>query len=152
MKNFQLCQKVRQFYLYSFILLLVSLTVTTASADSNVTLNQPVSLNGTFFTGGWGSGQVVPPATIVDNYFYPVSTQWDQGAVWWDASYGPQFIEIDLGGIRMINRFIVQADDNDTYRISYYDLTNSIWKPAWDIPAPVVGACKPVPIRWALPL
>jgi hypothetical protein len=32
--------------------------------------------------------------------------------------------------------FVVQADDNDQYRISYYDLANNIWAAAWDMPAP----------------
>jgi hypothetical protein len=32
--------------------------------------------------------------------------------------------------------FIVQADDNDQYRVSYYDLANNAWAAAWDIPAP----------------
>jgi hypothetical protein len=105
-------------------------------SDINVSLNKQVTLNGIFFTGGWGTGQIVSPSTIVDDYFFPASTQWDQGAVWWDANYGPQSIDIDLGGLVMIERFIVQADDNDSYRISYYDLQNNLWSIAWDIPAP----------------
>jgi hypothetical protein len=125
--------------LFKSVLLLGLVFVTTPAivfSDTNVALNKQITLNGIFFTGGWGNGQVVSPATIVDDYFFPASTQWDQGAVWWDASYGPQSIDIALGGFLAINSFIVQADDNDQYRISYYDLTNNLWSTAWDIPAP----------------
>ena len=54
MKNLRLgrrsphSKKVRQLFLSFFFLALVSLVATTASADPNVTLNKPVTLNGLF--------------------------------------------------------------------------------------------------------
>lgn len=52
--------------------------VSVAAPTTNVALNANVTLNGSFFTGGWG-GLVVNPNTIVDGVFVPRGTQWDQG-------------------------------------------------------------------------
>lgn len=103
-----------------------------AGADSNVALGKAVTLNGTFFTGGWGGGLTVGKETVVDGVFFPRATRWDQGAVWWDENYGKATIEIDLGGLYNINSLIVQADDNDTYRVSYWAFGS--WQTAWDVP------------------
>jgi hypothetical protein len=103
-----------------------------AGADSNVTLGKTVTLDGTFFTGGWGSSTTAAPETLVDGIFFPRSMQWDLGPVWWDETYGKATIEIDLGGLYSINSMIIQADDNDGYRVSYWD---SGWQTVWEIPA-----------------
>lgn len=114
-------------------LLTISLILPGVSrADTNLALNKAVSLDGTFFFGGWGGGAVVSPATLVDGVFLPRATQWDQGAVWWDSSFGPQAIIIDLDKPVTVTGLIVQADDNDSYRVSYWD---SGWHVAWEIPA-----------------
>lgn len=105
-----------------------------AWSDTNIALNKSVTLNGTFFVGGWGGGATVDKGTVVDGIFFPERTEWDQGAVWWDNNFfGGQNIEIDLGGSFRINSFIVQADNNDTYRVSYLD--SGVWKSAWEVPA-----------------
>jgi len=77
----------------------------------------------------------VSPQTIVDGTFLPQSTQWDQGAVWWDSQDGAanDTIEIDLGGWFEIESLIVQADDNDAYQLAYWD--GGAWQLAWDVPA-----------------
>ena len=73
--------------------------------------------------------------TIVDGLFLPQSQQWDQRAVWWDShDVAGQYITIDLGAIFSIESFVVQADDNDAYILSYWDLTTSSWELAWDVP------------------
>jgi len=106
-----------------------------AAASSNVALNKDVTLVGSFFTGGWGGGTVVSEDTVVDGTFLPRGNQWDQGPVWWDSNDGGQrSIEIDLGGDYVIDSFIVQADDNDAYKLYYWDETTNGWVLAWDIP------------------
>ena len=108
-----------------------------AVSDSNVALNQPVTLNGEFFTGGWVGGYPVDKATVVDGIFLPRSQEWDMGAVWWNTAYGGggQNIVIDLQGNFSIESFIVQADDNDSYNVSYWDLNSNAWVLAYLLPA-----------------
>lgn len=110
--------------------------VSFAGPTTNVALNTTVTLNGgSFFTGGWGAGLVASPNTIVDGVFFPRSTQWDQGPVWWDSTDGAaRWIHIDLGNKFMIESFIVQADDNDAYELYYWDYGTSAWNLAWDVP------------------
>jgi len=114
---------------------MVLLTGGLAVNAQNLALNKPVTLNGSFFTGGWGSGLTVLANTVTDGTFLPRSTQWDQGAVWWDTgnATAPQNMVIDLGGPVTINSLIVQGDDNDGYLVEYYD--GSSWQTAWDVPA-----------------
>lgn len=107
-----------------------------ASSAYNVALNKPVYLDGSFFTGGWGGGLTVDEQTITDGVFLPRGQQWDQGAVWWDSTTaGGQCIFIDLDGVYEISSFIVQADDNDAYRLFYRDLATNSWQLAWDVPS-----------------
>ncbi len=112
-----------------------------ASAGENVALNANVTLHGSFFTGGWGGGQVVSASTLVDGIFLPEGRQWDQGPVWWDEhDYLQRSIEIDLGGLCRIDGLIVQADDNDSYYVNYWDASASNWQLAWWVPtSPAYG-------------
>jgi len=118
------------------LLLVVGLLPPLASADTNVALGKSVSLNGTFFTdaGGWGAGVVSPPGRIVNGVFAPEMYVWNMDGVWWNGSlYPSNNIVIDLGGTYTINSFIVQADDNDTFRVSYFGL-DSNWHDAYNVP------------------
>lgn len=106
-----------------------------AGHNYNVALGKPVTLVGdAFFTGGWGAGLVVLGSTVTDGVFLPRSTQWDQGAVWWDKTDGRQgAILIDLGSNCRITDVTIQADDNDAYVVRYLD-RNGVWKVLWDVP------------------
>lgn len=109
--------------------------VSVAGPTTNVALNATVTLNGSFFTNGWGGGLVVLPSTIVDGVFVPRGTQWDQGPVWWDSNDGAaRGITINLGNTFKIESFIVQADDNDAYELYYWDIANNAWQMAWNVP------------------
>jgi hypothetical protein len=86
----------------------------------------------------WGMGLIVSPDSLVDGGFFDRSRQWDEGAVWW--AEGPEggamdrWIEIDLRGAYTIDSAIVQADDNDSYLLSYRDLETGAWEELWTIP------------------
>ena len=123
--------------------------ISVAGPVTNVALNADVTLNGSFFTGGFEpGGLVVDKATIVDGIFLPRSTKWDQGAVWWDSRDGTErYITIDLGGVFEIESLIVQADDNDAYELYYWDIPNSAWQLAWDVPNYDI---VPDPANWGM--
>lgn len=57
-------------------------------------------------------------------------------SVWWDQdpsiNSAPPTIEIQLDGPVTFNQFIVQADDNDSYLLEYWDGSN--WATAWAVP------------------
>jgi hypothetical protein len=126
------------------LLLALTLSAGVSHASAvNVALGKDVTLlaggGASFFTGGWGAGQTVPGSTVTDGLFLPRSSQWDQGAVWWDATnaqQGQQGILINLGGTFTLESLIVQADDNDGYLLYYgsggLDAAGTL---LWDIPA-----------------
>lgn len=102
-------------------------------AGANIALDASVSLQGASFFGG--AGTLVDPQTIVDGVFLPRSTQWQTGTVWWNSTDGAaRWIEIDLGAEYTIDSFIVQADDNDAYKLYYWDSGIDDWELVWDIP------------------
>jgi len=106
------------------ILVLLLLAPTIALGDTNVALNETVSLFGTFYGAA--------AATVVDGIFMPDQTPWQTGSVWWNGE--DPYIVILLGGSCQINRLIVQADNNDTYLVSYLDSGTNSWQPAWTVP------------------
>lgn len=75
--------------------------------------------------------------SVVDNTFLPTSTAWNSGTLWWDqdASVNSSLVtfEIDFSSAQTLNRFIVQADDNDTYQLDFWN--GSSWESAWSIAA-----------------
>jgi len=123
-----------------FLTIIITLIMSASLAMSDVTnvaLNKSVTLaGGNFFENGWGGTTVVSPDTVVDGLFLPRSTQWDQGAVWWDSNDGAQrSVMINLLGTFSIESFIVQADDNDAYKLYYWNLNSSEWLLAYLVPA-----------------
>jgi len=83
----------------------------------------------------WGCGFVVEPESLIDGLFFPRSQYWDEGAVWWDSGDGGErWIELDLGDVFTIDAAVVQADDNDSYLLSYRDLETGEWVTMWSIP------------------
>ena len=62
--------------------------------------------------------------TVVDDVFLAEGTQWNLGTWWWDqdptvnGTYSvPMGLRIDLINTTTFDRFVVQADDNDTYQL-----------------------------------
>lgn len=134
-------------------------TRTAATLLVAAALASPVAASANVIPGNWsllqsyGSygtlrpGSVWAPApalasqsSVVDGVFLPASTQWNLGTWWWDqdpAANGPtpepMGIRIDLNASFTVNRFVVQADDNDTYQLDYWN--GAAWQSAWAIPA-----------------
>lgn len=101
-------------------------------------------------TGNYGQlrpGSIWAPApplasqgTVVDGTLLAEGSQWNIGTWWWDqdpavnGTYSvPMGMRIDLNATYTIDRFVVQADNNDTYQLDYWD--GSAWQSAFSIAA-----------------
>jgi hypothetical protein len=94
-------------------------------AYTNVALDAPVSL-----VAGSASGAAL--STLTDGVFRPRGTQWQSGTVWWNGT--TTTFEIELGRVWNIVGAIVQADDNDAYRLLYRDMDTGLFEVLWDVP------------------
>jgi hypothetical protein len=90
-------------------------------------------LRSTDWVAGSSPSSSVAP---VDGVFQPESQQWNNGSFWWDqdpsVNPSPVTWEVLLGGTYTVNRFQVQADDNDSYLLEYWNGTS--WLTAYAIP------------------
>jgi len=86
----------------------------------NVLLGRPASLDGVFFTDGWPSATTPanPTSLATDGDFFSVSHEWDIDTLWWSGS--EPFIVFELDGSYALESLVVQADDNDSYLLSYH--------------------------------
>ncbi|MGB2832520.1 MAG: PEP-CTERM sorting domain-containing protein [Methylotenera sp.] len=117
----------------------------TSFAATNVALNAPVTLNGTF--GGsdpvWGVGSIAAANTLTDGTSLAAATQWNLGTIYWFGSPNigatPFFplnnIQVDLGGQFSIDSLVLQADDNDAYPVFYRNGAADPWQSIWNAPA-----------------
>lgn len=113
-----------------------SLTATPALAAVNVALGAAVTPQGTFGTAGWCCGSLAPFASVTDGVFLPASTQWDQGTVWWGSSTpfsNNNYLIIDLGSVKQFDQLVMQADNNDSYSVEYWN--GSSYVNAWTAPS-----------------
>jgi hypothetical protein len=120
----------------------------TAYADTNVALNATV-------TAVSGSSLIYNPSTplsvVTDGIFTPEETAyWSptgvQNAVEWAEQYSGDssvasglVLDINLGAEYNITGAIVQADDNDSYMLQYWDSTTNSWQLLYSVPAISVG-------------
>lgn len=76
------------------------------------------------------------PLLPSDGAFAPTFQQWNNGSFWWDqdgsVNQSPVYWEIQLDQTYTVNRFVVQADDNDTYLLEYWD--GAAWQNAFAVP------------------
>jgi hypothetical protein len=120
---------------------------TLPGAPINAAFGKPVTLVGTFGEIGTGaenpsnlSGADVYPlpaaSTLVDNVFRPVTAQWQNGSIWWNArvpaSQANQVL-IDLQGFHRVLGITAQADNNDTFRVEGRDDLGA-WIALCDVP------------------
>jgi hypothetical protein len=80
-----------------------------------------------------GSPHGAALSTLTDGLFLPAGTQWQTGTVWWNGT-GTSF-QIDLVSTCDVMGAIVQADNNDTYRMWYRDLGSGTYLELWTIGA-----------------
>ncbi len=97
-----------------------------AGAVTNLALGRPVSL-----VAGGTAGAAL--STLTDGIFRPAGTQWQSGTVWWTGTSA--MLEIGLDGPVEVGGAIVQADNNDTYRMWYRDLGTGTFNELWTIGA-----------------
>ena len=100
--------------------------------SENVALGKPAGYYGTDPAGVGGTAYnnagwdvpwppIVPSITMTDGVFLSEGTQWNHGTFWWDASdYPDNVVGILLGSEYKIDKFVVQADNNDAYAIDSY--------------------------------
>lgn len=102
----------------------LSLLPAAALGDTNIALGKAVTINGPY-SGGTGG-------LVTDGIFMPIDTDWNVNSVYW---YGTATnLVIDLGGLYNISGLIVQADDNDTYAVDYWNAGSSTWVRAYNVP------------------
>jgi hypothetical protein len=128
---------------------LLAMSAQAAMADSNILVDGTsntviVGETGTLRSSNWDNSlkTASDPATVYDGVFAPEHQQWNDGSFWWDADTPnnlagpPVSLTLNLKGWYSIDKFTIQADDNDEYIVQYW--TGSIWKNAWDL-LPVGG-------------
>jgi hypothetical protein len=109
----------------------------------------------------WSSTPPAAPATVADGLFLPECQLWTDGTVWWEETTSDPssraWIEVDLGGTFVLDAAVVQADVNDSYRLSYRGPETGEWAPLWDVPFGEAGGMATRPqqgdasVRWLLP-
>jgi hypothetical protein len=100
-----------------------------------------ISTQGTFGTlrnTDWAAGASLGSVdSIVDGAFLPEGTQWNSGSWWWDqdpsVNSSPVVTTIYLTHPFTLYGLTIQADNNDVYRIEYWD--GGAWQLAWDAPS-----------------
>jgi hypothetical protein len=80
-----------------------------------------------------GSANGAALSTLTDGTFLPAGTQWQTGTVWWSGT--GSMLEIGLGDVVTVSGAIVQADNNDTYRMWYRDMGTGLFQELWTIGA-----------------
>lgn len=111
---------MKKFYLAICILLTSTFALTTEAG--NIALGKTVTAIGVYGTSQ-GTWTYYPPAlasSLTDGLFVAEQQQWNKDSLWWNGHRNPaNEIYIDLGGLFRIDNFVVQADNNDVYRIDY---------------------------------
>jgi hypothetical protein len=111
--------------------------ITACAYADLISLNDPVTLNGSFptFTAVCGPTPQ-PAASSIDNGVFQHEMTCYQSGIHWQgpASGDPAHsIAISFGGTFTIDGAIVQADDNDTYELDYLG-TDDAYHLWWSIP------------------
>lgn len=85
----------------------------------------------------WGPGSTSTSlSSAVNGIFEPEGQQWNNGSFWWDQdpsiNQSPVTWEVQLDQAYTVDRFLVQADDNDSYLLEYWD--GAAWQSAYAVP------------------
>jgi hypothetical protein len=114
-----------------------------ARAETNVvpTAVGAVTIDGTYgvlHSATWSGppSTASDPLTPIDGVFAPENQQWNDGSFWWDEDPSinatPLTYTLDFNGLYELDRFVVQADDNDTYLLEWWD--GAAWQTAFNVP------------------
>jgi hypothetical protein len=109
----------------------------------NIAAGAAVTLNGTFGTdpGFWAYHPPADASTLTDGTFLPEGQTWNFQTVWWNRTTQPaNNIVLNLGGLYNITELTAQGDDNDTYRIEYWN--GASWLNVWEIPVAGGGGMR----------
>jgi F5/8 type C domain/PEP-CTERM motif len=104
--------------------LALSLGVAAQAAEINVAQGATVTLAS-------GSVNGAALSTLTDGNFLPEGNYWQTNTVWWNGT-GPT-LKIDLGQSYSIDGAIVQADNNDSYLLTYSN-DGTTWSIFWAVP------------------
>lgn len=105
-----------------------------ASALVNILPSNTINItgdpnHGVLHDANWSSGNT--PSTVfapIDGSKPADGTQWNNGSYWWDAvvTGASSYWTITLDKAYDFSQFIIQADDNDSYLLEYWD--GSAWQ------------------------
>jgi len=106
-------------------------TATDVSLGANVT-----EVGSTFGQSpGWGTGVLAAPNAITNGTFLPIGNQWDTNTVYWTST--SSYLQVNLNGNYNIGNVVLEADNNDSYQISY--LHNGTWTTLADLSPTISG-------------
>lgn len=84
----------------------------------------------------WAPGSLADADSIVDGNFVAAGATWNIGTWWWDATSSvnpnPVSTTIFMSSAFSLDRFVLQGDNNDVYRIDWWD--GAAWLPAYTAP------------------
>jgi len=95
----------------------------TAQADTNAALGAIVIPTGANFgmSPGWPDPMLAAFSTVTDGVLLDNGHVWNQGTVFWaDPGDGSDALLIALQQPSAVNRILLQADNNDMYKIQYH--------------------------------
>ena len=116
---------------------LAAVVASPAIASTNVVQGALVEGQGSFGVASpgyvWGSPAVAAFSTVTDGLFQPEYTAWNEGSVWWDARLPrayQNFVLFDLGSEKTFNQLVIQADNNDSYAVDYWNGSDfvNVWE------------------------
>lgn len=121
----------------------LALVASSASAAVNIIPDHTVSVSVTNVAGvlrssewAWGGWSASDDNAPLDGVLAPEHQQWNSGSFWWDESaavnpLGKVVFTVALDAAYTLDRFVFQADNNDRYRLQWWD--GAAWLNAWDI-------------------
>ena len=97
---------------------------------ANVAGGAAVAISGPGFgnSTGWCCANAAAPSSVTDGVTLPTAQQWNIGTVFWEgaANDASDTVTVTLAGAASVDSLFLQADNNDTYAVSYLGL-DSAW-------------------------
>ena len=120
----------------SIALAAVLVAIAPLASATNVAAGATVTTSGPGFgnSAGWCCGAPGSLSSVTDGVTLPTGQQWNIGTVFWagDATDTSDTVTITLAHAASVTSLFLQADNNDTYSVSYLGL-DSAWHALADI-------------------